>query len=69
MSEIKKMQEEINTFLFLRGYPPCFDINQFTFEQWFDFSQIALNQYRNLALMDLFKKFAIDTATKNPIRW
>ncbi|MDS7968662.1 hypothetical protein RMB12_16690 [Acinetobacter sp. V117_2] len=69
MFEIDKMQEEMNTFLVQNGYPPCSHINQFTSEQWFDFSQISSNQYRNLALGDLFRKFAIDTATKTPIMW
>lgn len=67
MSEIDTMIEEMNTFLVQRGYPPFTDINQFTSEQWFDFSQIALNQYRNLALWDLFKKFGIDTASRSTI--
>ncbi|MDC5585383.1 hypothetical protein NRA63_08705 [Acinetobacter baumannii] len=67
MSEIDTMIEEMNTFLVQRGYPPCTDINQFTSEQWFDFSQIALNQYRNLALWDLFKQLGIDTANRSTI--
>lgn len=69
MSEVDTMMKEINTFLAQIGYPPCSHINQFTSEQWFDFSQIALNQYRSLALEDLFRKFAIVTATKTPIMW
>ncbi|MDC4400984.1 hypothetical protein NQ640_00545 [Acinetobacter baumannii] len=69
MSKVDAMLQEINTFLVQNGYPPCSHINQFTSEQWFDFSKIASNQYRHLALGDLFKKFGIDTATKTPIRW
>ncbi|WP_375038730.1 hypothetical protein [Acinetobacter sp. RW6] len=69
MSKVYTMIKEMNTFLVENGYPPCSDINQFTSEQWFDFSQIASNQYRNLALGDLFKKFALDTAIKTPIMW
>lgn len=69
MSEVDAMLQEINTFLVQNGYPSCSHINQFTSEQWFDFSKIASNQYRCLALGDLFKKFGIDTATKTPIRW
>lgn len=67
MSELNAMVEEINTFLALRGYPPCSDINQFTSEQWFDFSQIAMYQYRNIGLCHIFKQFGIETAMKIPI--
>lgn len=64
MSELNAMVEEINTFLALRDYPPFSDINQFTSEQWFDFSQIAMYQYRNIALCHIFKQFAIETSPK-----
>jgi len=67
MSELNVMVEEINTFLALRGYPPFSDINQFTSEQWFDFSKISMNQYNNLALYHLFKQLGIETANKIPI--
>jgi len=64
MSEINTMAEEINTFLALRGYPPCSDINQFTSDQWFDLSQIAMYQYHNIALWYLFKQFSIERTMK-----
>lgn len=64
MCELDSMVEEINAFLALRGYPPFFDINQFTSEQWFDFSQIAMYQYRNIALCHIFKQFGIETSAK-----
>lgn len=64
MSELNAMVEEINTFLALRGYPPCSDINQFTSEQWFDFSQIAMYQYRNIALCHIFRQLDIQTSPK-----
>lgn len=67
MFEFNQMVEEINVFLALRGYPPCSDINQFTSEQWFDFSQIAMYQYRNIGLCRIFKQFGIETAMKIPI--
>ena len=64
MFEIDPMVEEINAFLALRGYPPFAGINQFTSEQWFDFSQIAMYQYRNITLWHLFKHFGIETSPK-----
>jgi hypothetical protein len=64
MSELNVMVEEINTFLALRGYPPFYDINQFTSEQWFDFSQIAMYQHGNIALCHIFKQFGIETSPK-----
>lgn len=67
MFELNAMVEEINTFLALRGYPPFSDINQFTSEQWFDFSQIAMYQYRNIALCHIFKQFGIETSPKSHI--
>ncbi|MFL4391272.1 hypothetical protein [Acinetobacter baumannii] len=67
MFEFNQMVEEINAFLALRGYPPFVDINQFTSEQWFDFSQIAMYQYHNIALWHLFKRFDVETAIKIPI--
>ncbi|POV72431.1 hypothetical protein C3422_19275 [Acinetobacter sp. ABNIH27] len=62
MCELDSMVEEINAFLALRGYSPFFDINQFTSEQWFDFSKIAMYQYRNIALCHIFKQFGIETS-------
>jgi len=67
MFELNPTVEEINAFLALRGYPPFAGINQFTSEQWFDFSQIAMYQYRNIALCHIFKQFGIETAMKIPI--
>ncbi|WP_151805200.1 hypothetical protein [Acinetobacter bereziniae] len=67
MFELNPTVEEINAFLALRGYPPFAGINQFTSEQWFDFSQIAMYQYRNIALGHIFKQFGIETAMKIPI--
>ena len=64
MFELDPMVEEINVFLALRGYPPCSDINQFTSEQWFDFSQIAMYQYRNIALCHTFRQLGIQTSPK-----
>ena len=64
MSELNAMVEEINTFLALRGYPPFSDINPFTSEQWFDFSQIAMYQYRNIALSHIFRQLGIQTSPK-----
>jgi len=64
MFELDPMVEEINAFLALRGYPAFFDINQFTSEQWFDFSQIAMYQYGNIALCHIFKQFGIETSQK-----
>jgi hypothetical protein len=64
MFELDPMVEEINAFLALRGYPPFSHINQFTSEQWFDFSQIAMHQYRNIALWYIFKQFGIETSPK-----
>lgn len=67
MTDVTQIQVEINDFLALQGYPPCLDINQFTSQQWFNFSQIALHQYRNIALWNLFKQFGIDTSPRIPI--
>ncbi|MBZ0435315.1 hypothetical protein [Acinetobacter baumannii] len=67
MSELNAMVEEINTFLALRGYPPFSVINQFTSEQWFDFSQIAMCQHRNIALFHIFKQFGIERSPKTHI--
>ena len=64
MFEFDPMLEEINAFLVLRGYPPFSHINQFTSEQWFDFSQIAMYQYRNIALSHIFRQLGIQTSPK-----
>ena len=64
MFEFDPMLEEINAFLALRGYPPFAGINQFTSEQWFDFSQIAMYQYRNIALCHTFRQLGIQTSPK-----
>lgn len=67
MSDVTQIQVEINDFLALQGYSPYLDINQFTSQQWFNFSQIALYKYRNIALWNLFKQFGIDTSPKTHI--
>lgn len=65
MFELDPMVEEIiNAFLALRGYPPFAGINQFTSEQWFDFSQIAMYQYGNIALWHIFRQLGIQTSPK-----
>jgi hypothetical protein len=64
MSNVNQIQVNINDFLALQGYPPCLDINQFISQQWFNFSQIAFNEYRNIALWNLFKQFGIDTSLR-----
>lgn len=62
MNDVTQLEFAINNFLDLEGYSPCLDINQFTSEQWFHFSQIAL--HRNIALWNIFKNFGIDTSPK-----
>lgn len=64
MSESNNIVEDINNFLVSRGYSSDSDINRFTSEQWFDFAQIAMNEYQDIALSYLLRQLGIETAIR-----